>query len=155
MIQDQHLDKVLAAVQSNSEEALPGVILEAKDWCFLYHLSRARKNLIEWIPIAPEEEILEFGAECGALTGLLCERAAQVTAVEIDAVKCEINRTRNREKKNLTVISGGLSALQNEKPEKTYDKIFLIGALPLAELYLEETQGNPYQTLLASLKECL
>lgn len=155
MIQDQHLDKVLAAVQSNSEEALPGVILEAKDWCFLYHLSRARKNLIEWIPIGQEEEILEFGAECGALTGLLCERAAQVTAVEIDAVKCEINRTRNREKKNLTVISGGLSALQNEEPEKTYDKIFLIGALPLAELYLAETQGNPYQTLLASLKECL
>ncbi len=155
MIQDQHLDKVLAAVQSNREEELPKVILEAKDWCFLYHLSRARKNLIEWIPVEPEEEILEFGAECGALTGMLCERAARVTSLEIDGVKCEINRTRNREKENLTVIQGGLSALQTEAPEKTYDKIFLIGSLPLAELYLSKEQQNPYQTLLFELKKRL
>ena len=166
MIQDQHLDKVLAAVQSNSEEELPKVILEAKDWCFLYHLSRARKNLIQWIPIGPKEEILEFGAECGALTGLLCERAKDVTALEIDAVKCEINRTRNREKTNLSVIQGGLLTLQEQAPEDRYDKIFLIGALPLAELYLARTagageavpaqqEGNPYQTLLLALKERL
>lgn len=168
------MDKVLAAVQSHSEEELPQVILEAKDWCFLYHLSRARKNLIEWIPVGQEEEILEFGAECGALTGLLCERAARVTSLEIDPVKCEINRTRNREKTNLTVIQGGLSALLDAVPEQTYDKIFLIGALPLTELYLaqaddtgngsgdgaEETaaaqqEGNPYRQLLTELKNYL
>lgn len=168
------MDKVLAAVQSNREEELPKVILEAKDWCFLYHLSRARRNLIEWIPIEPDEEILEFGAECGALTGLLCERAGHVTALEIDAVKCEINRTRNREKTNLQVIQGQFAALKAEAPEKKYDKIFLIGSLPLAELYLEkgddtgkgtpdgsretataQQEGNPYRQLLTALQKSL
>lgn len=153
MIQDQHLDKVLQTVQTHSEEEFPGEIVKAADWCHLYHLSRIRTSLIRWIPIEKEEEILEFGAECGALTGYLADQAASVTALELDPVKTEINRTRNRKRTNIRFVQGDFSALKGEK--KRFDKIFLIGSLPLAELYLKDAGINAYSRLLSGLKELL
>lgn len=152
MIQDQHLDKVLQTVQSHTEEELPAVILEAKDWCHLYHLSKARVNLIEWIEIGSDEEVLEFGAECGALTGFLAEKAGAVTALELDAVKTEINRNRHRLCRNITYICGGLERLKIEAEGARFDKIFLIGSLPLAELYMGKKGDGAYAGLLGELK---
>lgn len=155
MIQDQHLDKVLQTVQTHSEEELPSAILKARDWCHLYHLSKARANLIEWINIGEEENILEFGAECGALTGLLAERAAFVMTLEADAVKTEINRTRHRSFSNITYLQGTLSVLKENCTGHCFDKIFLIGSLPLAELYMDSVKENAYGELLSELKTLL
>lgn len=155
MIQDRHLDKVLQTVQLHSEAELPEEIVKAADWCHLYHLSAARTNLIEWIPVGPDEDVLEFGAECGALTGILAGRAAAVTAVELDPVKTEVNRTRHRERSNITYLTGGLYHCLSEEPEERYDKIFLVGSLPLAEQYVENGGEPAYRILLTELKKRL
>lgn len=155
MTQDLHLDKVLETVRTYGEEELPAAILESADWCHLYHLSRARTNLIEWIPIGENEDVLEVGSECGALTGLIGERAHTVTALEIDAVKTEINRTRHSTATNITYLQGSLAALANAKPNQKYDKIFAIGSLPLAELYTGQPAEKAYVEFLTTLKASL
>ncbi len=155
MIQDQHLDKVLQTVQTHREEEFPRAILGAKDWCHLYHLSKARTNLIEWIPIGKNEDVLEFGSECGALTGFLAEKAGSVTALELDAVKTEINRTRYRSYSNITYLQGTFQTLKDTCAERRFDKIFLIGSLPLAELYLETNTAGAYRELITEVKQLL
>lgn len=155
MIQDQHLDKVLQTVQTHKEEELPSAILKARDWCHLYHLSKARTNLIEWIDIDKDEVILEVGAECGAITGFLAKKAGSVTALESDAVKTEINRTRHRSFSNITYLQGTLQTLKESCAERHFDKIFLIGSLPLAELYMGHNNENAYGEMLGELKEFL
>lgn len=155
MIQDAHLDKVLAAVQSHTEDELPQVIIDEADWCFLYHLSRARANLIEWLYLTPAMDVLEFGAECGALTGLLSERAGSVTALELDPVKVEISRTRYRKRQNIRYLTGTLANLKEQAKESRFDQIYLIGSLPLAEAYTEKSGETAYGELLSELKDFL
>lgn len=155
MIQDQHLGKVLETVRTHKEAELPAAILEAKDWCHLYHLSAARTNLIEWIEIEKDEELLEIGAECGALTGLLSERAKQVTALELDPVKTEINRTRHRDAQNIRYLSGTFQELKENCPVDGFDKIFMVGSLPLAELYLGKSTPEAYEELLQEVRGVL
>ena len=43
------------------------------------------ERIVEFAGVRPEETVLEIGPGRGALTGLLCQRAAGVVAVEIDA----------------------------------------------------------------------
>ena len=42
-----------------------------------------RENILSWIPFTGEEKVLEIGSGCGAVTGALCERAKEVTCIEL------------------------------------------------------------------------
>ena len=43
-------------------------------WVEEYHLSPIRHNLLKWYPFGPRDTVLEVGAGCGALTGILCQK---------------------------------------------------------------------------------
>ena len=49
----------------------------------IYHFSDLRANILNWYPIKKSDSVLEIGAGCGAITGTLCEKAGQVTSVEL------------------------------------------------------------------------
>lgn len=116
------VDKIRAILDSgdNIEEA----VLGQSDWDVFYHLSDIRKNILSWFEFKQDCTILEIGAECGAITGLLCERAKSVTATDPSKECCEINSLRNQYD-NLEVKTGRFKDI---KLNSTYDYVTMIGA---------------------------
>ena len=45
----------------------------------LYHFSPVRQNILEWYPFKKDASVLEIGAGCGAISGVLCRNAKHVT----------------------------------------------------------------------------
>lgn len=148
MMQDLHLDLLQETVRNNGEEKYEDIIWESKDFGLFYHLSKARRNLIDWIPFRRGAKILEVGAECGALTGFFLSRDFEVTAVEAEQLKAEILKERFKDCENLKVINGSLKDLP---AEETYDCIIAAGSLPLAEQYAPY-ESDPYERFLKILK---
>ena len=108
MLQDAHLDLVMQTVKSHKEDTLQDAVWESRDWCHMYHLSYGRTQLLSWLPLKKTDRVLEIGAECGALTGFLAGRCAQVMALEWDAYKSSVNQERNGENGNITFLTGNL-----------------------------------------------
>lgn len=88
----------------------------------LFQLSHMRKNIIEWIPVKANSAVLEIGAGCGIVTGLLADRNASVVAVDNNGDYLEVNQYLNRDKNNVKY----LSAL-SECEEKAFDTVILLG----------------------------
>lgn len=124
----------------------------AKDhrWPLLSHLSPQRRNLLEWYDFSPNASILEIGAGCGALTGLLCEKTAKVTAVELSRKRAEITARRCQKHANLHIMVGNLNEMHFEEK---FDYITLIGVLEYAAKFTESSQ--PYEDFLKKISRFL
>ena len=81
-------------IQQNNAEDYARIIQEKASYPYLYHLSEVRQNLIDWLPITDNMQVLERNAECGALTAKLVEKAGSVTAVVEDSLQGDIVRAR-------------------------------------------------------------
>ena len=116
------VDKIRAILDSgdNIEEA----VLGQSDWNVFYHLSDIRKNILSWFEFKRDCTILEIGAECGAITGLLCEKAKHVTATDPSKEYCEINSLRNQ----YDILEIKTGRFKDIKPDSTYDYVTMIGA---------------------------
>lgn len=100
------------------------ILKENKKLEYLYALSPLRENVLEWFSFDPSWEVLQLGADFGALTGLLLGKCRQVTVAEKDAGAREVVRTRYESAENLLVVS------PEEIPEeKRFDCITMIGTL--------------------------
>lgn len=126
------------------------VLREDNRWPILYHFSPTRHNLLEWYQFRPKSEILEIGAGCGALTGLLCDKSKSVTCIELSKKRALINANRHTDKSNLEIVIGNLNDI---KLDKKFDYITLIGVLEYAALYTET--NSPYVTFLKNIKKFL
>lgn len=76
----------------------------SKEWPIIYHLSHLRQNILNWYSFEKGCTILEIGAGCGAITGLLCEKASRVVAVELTKTRAEINYYRHQNIENLEIV---------------------------------------------------
>ena len=56
-------DELLRICQSGDREE---VLRNSDSWPLLYHLSKARENILDWYEFNPEGDLLEIGAGCGA-----------------------------------------------------------------------------------------
>jgi 16S rRNA A1518/A1519 N6-dimethyltransferase RsmA/KsgA/DIM1 with predicted DNA glycosylase/AP lyase activity len=81
-----------------NEDDLEEFLTHENKYEYLYNLSSIRRNILDWFDFDEDARLLEIGAECGALTGLFCERVKEVIAIEEDEKKREINEARNDEK---------------------------------------------------------
>ena len=109
----------------------------------VYHFSGLRENILSWYPLKKTDSVLEIGAGCGAITGMLCRKAGHVTSVELSKRRADINFARNKEKKNLTIMVGNLNDMTF--PEK-FDYVVVNGVLEYAMSF---TEGKtPYETFL-------
>ncbi len=120
-------------------------------WPILYHFSPNRHNLLEWYPFGFNEDVLEIGAGCGALTGLIASKAKTVTCVELSEKRSLINAHRCSEKTNIEIIIGNLNDINFQKK---YDHITLIGVLEYAALYTQKV-SSPYTSFLKKIKTLL
>ncbi|AIQ14752.1 class I SAM-dependent methyltransferase [Paenibacillus durus] len=142
-------DEILSIVKQGEAE-IEERLMNDNQWPILYHLSPYRHNLLDWYSFKKNCSILEIGAGCGGVTGVLCEKAKQVTAVELSKRRAEINAYRNFNRENLEIIVGNFEDM--EFGEK-FDYITLIGVLEYAGKFTKSPE--PYKKFLENIKKFL
>lgn len=128
------------------------ILSRDRRWPILYHLSPVRQNILEWYPMEKDCEVLEVGAGCGAITGVLCKKAKQVTAVDLSKRRSLINAHRNQKYDNLEIYVGNFNIVK-DNIDKKFDYITLIGVLEYAAYYTPTE--NPFINFLENIKGLL
>lgn len=122
------------------------ILAEDDRWPVLYHFSPVRQNILEWYPFKKDASVLEIGAGCGAVSGVLCRNAKHVTSVDLSKRRSLINANRNKEYDNLTIMVGNFNdVVLKEK----YDYITLIGVLEYAGYYTDDE--HPFEAFLKKI----
>jgi SAM-dependent methyltransferase len=122
------------------------IIAKDNRWPVLYHFSPVRWNILEWYPFRDNASVLEVGAGCGAISGVLCKNAAKVVSVDLSKRRSLINANRNRACDNLTIMVGNFNDV--ELTEK-FDYITLIGVLEYAAYYTDAEE--PFSAFLRKI----
>lgn len=126
------------------------ILENSNDWALLYHLSDMRHTILDWLPVKPGSTVLEIGAGCGAITGLLCKKFEKVVCVELSKRRSMINASRNRDFDNLQIMVGNFQDIQiTEK----FDYVTLIGVLEYSASYMGSEK--PYEDMLNRVKQYL
>ncbi|HIT90173.1 MAG TPA: class I SAM-dependent methyltransferase [Candidatus Merdenecus merdavium] len=141
-------DELLKYVEE-SEDVLK-ILKNDNRWPILYHLSPVRQNILDWYPIGKDSQVLEIGAGCGAITGVLCKKAKNVTCIDLSKRRSLINANRNKRYDNLEIMVGNFNDIILEEK---YDYITLIGVLEYAAYYTDSER--PFVTFLENIKKML
>ncbi|MDE7250891.1 MAG: class I SAM-dependent methyltransferase, partial [Lachnospiraceae bacterium] len=143
-------DVIVDIIAHNEPEDYVQAIADHYCWSVFYHLTHIRKNILNWYPFSKESSVLEIGCGLGAITGLLCDKCKDVTAVELSKKRATGTLLRCREKENLEIIVGNLNDIQFEKK---FDYITLIGVLEYQGSFTNTE--NPYLDFLKKIKGLL
>ena len=141
-------DTVLSYIQSKKD--YDDIIDKDQRWPVYYHLSSFRENILEWYNFPKNAKVLEIGAGCGAITGVLAKKNKSVTCVELSKRRSQMIQERYKNVKNIEIIVGNFNDI--EFKEK-YDYITLIGVLEYASLYTNT--DTPYVDFLNKIKQLL
>ncbi|MCR5107560.1 MAG: class I SAM-dependent methyltransferase [Lachnospiraceae bacterium] len=145
-------DLLLEYVKKYDASMYEEVILSARSWSVMYHLMHTRENIVGLFDIRKDQNVLEIGAGCGAVTGILCSMAKDVTCIELSRKRSLINAYRHRDADNLSILVGNFEDIEPDIEEK-YDYITLIGVLEYAESYL--SGNDPYTGMLKRIQRHL
>lgn len=103
-------------------------------WPVIYHFSPLRQNIVRWLPLSDQADVLEIGSGMGAITNTLCQKAGHVTCIELSLLRSQINALRNQNVGNLDIIVANL----NDVPVlQKYDLVTLIGVLEYSGRYTD------------------
>ena len=111
------------------------VIDERASWPILYHFSKQRENIVEWIPVKKTDKVLDIGSGCGAVVGALARKAGSVTCVDLSKMRSKINAYRHGECENMTIKLGNFKDVEPEL-DRDYDLICLIGVFEYGISYI-------------------
>ena len=139
---EKHL---LEIVEQYPESEYNEVIAREKSWPVLYHLSHIRENIVDAVRISPDEDVLEIGSGCGAVTGSLARRAKSVTCIDLSRMRSRINATRHADLDNLEIIVGNFLEIEQHL-ERKFDCITLIGVFEYGAAFMGEK--DPYGSFL-------
>lgn len=137
-------DDLLDIVKNYASVEYPRIIEERKSWPLLYHLSPLRENIVEWIPMEGAK-VLEVGSGCGAVTGVLARKAAQVVGVDLSKKRSLINACRHSEYDNVTIHVGNFLDVEPVLPVD-FDYILLIGVFEYGQSYMDT--DRPFEDFL-------
>lgn len=126
------------------------IIASDNRWPVLYHFSPVRWNVLEWYPFKEDASVLEIGAGCGAISGVLCKNCSRVTSVDLSKRRSMINATRNQQCENLTIMVGNFNDVVLQEK---YDYITLIGVLEYAGYYTDANE--PFVAFLKKISDYL
>lgn len=145
-------DRLLQIARDCAEEDWNRVIDEEQDWAVLYHMSHVRENIVSWLPFEGTEQVLEIGAGCGAITGALAKKAAQVTCVDLSKKRSLVNAYRHRDMDNIRILVGNYQDIEKNLDEQ-FDMVTMIGVFEYAQGYIGTEQ--PYVEFLRQAKSHL
>ena len=127
----------------SGKERYDSEIRNVTDWDIFENLSSLRHAALYWYTFPENAKVLELGCGSGALTGLLCDRADEVYALDSDPVGCDNVKRRFSGRNNLTVVNEDIEGFD---PPCRFD---LVVAVDFAELYkgdiraaLEKVRGE-------------
>lgn len=146
---DGEIEDELLEIVSNHDD-YSEILKSDNRWPILYHLSDIRENLLDWYEFGKESSVLEIGAGCGAVTGVLCRKAGQVTCIELSKKRSMINAVRNKDYDNLEIMVGNFEDIQIDKK---FDYVTLIGVLEYAPSYINDS--NPFSAMLERIRSFL
>lgn len=138
--------EVARIVENYTPERILEIVETTNKWDVFFHLSPARRNILEWYRFREGAHVLEVDAANGALTGILCERCAHVTATVFSPYRAEIVGKRYHDRENLDIYVGAIDAM--EFKEK-FDYIILFNNL---ENVPAEKRGQYLKNLDGMLK---
>lgn len=143
-------DEILEIVKDHSRVEYPRIIEERNSWPILYHLSPLRGNIVDWLPIGPEDKVLEIGSGCGAITEKLAEKAGKVTCVDLSAKRSRINAWRNQDRDNIEIYVGNFNDIEPVL-EQDYDFACMIGVFEYGKSYIPTK--TPYEDFLKIMQK--
>ncbi len=141
---DQDIDRFITA---HPDRNFDKVLEEEDRWSVFFQLTDLRAGLFGWYEMPPEADVLEIGAGFGALTGILCEKAAHVTVTERSLFRARAITKRYADCNNLDVYAGDLQDLHFVRK---YDVIILTGFLSIVGA--GGSDEAPYVAYLKSLQ---
>ena len=115
------------------------------EWAIRYHFSPLRHNILCWFPFKEHCSILEIGGGCGAVTGLLCDKADKVTVCELTLPRARINYERHKDRDNLEIHVCDFSRFS---PEEKYDYVIINGVLEYIGSTAAQGGEDPYAAFL-------
>lgn len=139
-------DEILRIVKEHSD--FTQILRETKDWAVLYHLTPIRENLLNWYHFNKDSALLEIGAGCGALTGMLSQKVSSLTAIELSKRRAQIIYNRHKDVTNLEIFVGNLSDI---KLKDKFEYVTLIGVLEYAGIFTKSP--TPFHTFLDNIKQ--
>ncbi len=145
-------EDLLELVQKHDESEFDMLIKKTKKWPLLYHLSTIRHNVLEWFVFDKDKTVLEIGSGCGAITGCLSEKCAQVTCVELSKRRSLINAYRNQKRDNIEIYVSNFEDFQKNNHRK-FDYITLIGVFEYSDNFIDSAQ--PALDFLKEIKKLL
>ena len=116
-------------------EDYSSLLAQKNSWPAVYHFSKIRQNIVEWIPMESDASVLEIGSGCGAITGALAQKAGKVTCIELSKKRSYINAYRNYQHGNVEIKVGNFQDIEGKLTE-LYDYITLIGVFEYSQLYI-------------------
>lgn len=149
---------------------------------YLYALSGQRETLLEWYEFDPEAELLQVGADYGAMTGLYSEMVRRVTVLDEDRKALDTVCLRYPDKQNILYNQSSLMQLAARPEQPQFDYVVIAGTLtgsgeeqiraakvllkpagilivaaanPLGMKYLSGTSGEEYPLSKQFLKQLL
>lgn len=145
-------DEMLELAKDGSAEKITAVLNSTNSWPIFYHFSPERENILSWYPFQKDACVLEIGAGCGAITGVLTQKCGKVTANDLSLKRCEINAWRHRESENLEIVVSNFRQMAARQAE-AFDYVTLIGVFEYAASYIQT--DDPYSDLLRMAGEML
>lgn len=143
-------DELLEMVKNTDESEYVKLIAKDDRWPILYHLSKDRENILDGFYFSGEEDILEIGSGCGAITGCLAKKGKSVDCIELSKKRSLINAYKNKKYDNINIFVGNFNDI---KVNKKYDVITLIGVLEYAQSYIKSS--NPYDDFIRKVYKLL
>ncbi len=145
-------EDLLHIAQTYKEQDLEEFVRKTDSWPIVYHFSTIRGNIVESLPIGNEDDVLEIGAGCGAITGTLASKARHVTCIELSKQRSLINAYRNDKYSNIEIMVGNFQDIESNLQQK-FDYITLIGVFEYAASYI--TGSDSYFTFICKIMEHL
>lgn len=142
--------RMLKIAEEYPEDLSQDYIGSSSEYTLNNTFSAVRQNILNWYPFKEQAQILEVGAGMGSITGMLCDKASHVTAIEMSDARAGVIRARYPERENLTIISEDINVW---KTEERFDYVIFIGVLEYAEVFSKES--DPFRHFLASARNLL
>ena len=146
-------DELLEISEKYSSRQIDEMLQKSDNWPFFYHFSKIRENILNWYPFNSKGSVLEVGAGCGAITGLLCQECKEVTALDLSLKRSKINAYRHSEYENLKIVVSEIEKYARQCREK-YDYIIMVGVFEYVGSYIntEDPYGYTLNLLNGILK---
>lgn len=128
---------------------------ENANLAYLYSISELRENLLDWYEFDSEKNILQIGADAGALTGLFAERLSSVTVLDESEKALDVVRRRFKEEPEfaakISYVCADLKTYVNQAAEsgERYGYVSLVGGLTSQDRSGRLMQAEDAKSLLS------